>query len=140
MPMPLAANLNDLMASYFGRAGQIMNITLANGVNKAGIATPAPVTDIPPDEAVSLVVTGRTWHQLTLTGPFSATVHFEVSNDDVNWFPLAPYNMSGGSTATTPDITQPGMYSFRGLFTHARINVVSYTSGTITADLRSVLG
>lgn len=138
MPKPRTANLNDLMSSYFSRSGEIMSITLASGANSVGPATPVPVTDINPEEAVGLVVMGRLYHQLVLSGTFVATVHFEASVDGTNFYPLVPINGPNG-VGTSPDLTSPGFYMFRGLFTTARINITSYTSGAVNADLRSVL-
>lgn len=139
MAGPRSQNLNDLMQSYFSRVGQIMHVTLCQNAAATGVQAAVPVTDTQPEAAVQLAVKGRTWHQLTVTGTFVATVNFEATNDGTNWFALTPFNLAGGSAATTPDITAPGMYSFRGVFHDARINVSAYTSGAVSADLRSVL-
>lgn len=138
MPVTQTANLNDLMVSYFSRAGQILNVTLAEGVNATGPATPVPVTDLEPHEAVGLVVSGRFYHQVLVSGTFEATINFEASIDGETFYPLVPILTPNGP-GTSPNITQPGFYLFQGLFTDAQINVIDYTSGAINADLRSVL-
>ncbi len=127
------------MTSYFSRAGKIINVTLANGANATGPVEPVPITEnIDPHDAVGLVVAGKLYHQVLVSGDFSATVHFEASIDGETLYPLVPILRPSGP-ATSPDITQPGFYLFQGLFTDAQINVISYTSGEINADLRSVL-
>ena len=138
MQAPRTANLNDLQSSYFSRSGNILSIVLAQGANATGPANAVPASNLAPDEAVGLVVAGRTLHQVTLSGTFSATVHFEGSVDGTNWYPLVPINGPSG-VGTTPDMTAAGIYMFRGLLLHARINVTAYTSGSVDADLRSVL-
>lgn len=135
---PRASALNDAQHSFFSRSGNILSVVLAQGANVTGPAEAVPVTDVEPDEAVSLVVSGRTLHQVTLSGTFSATVHFEGSVDGTNYFPLVPINSPSG-VGTSPDMTTAGIYSFRALLLHARINVTAYTSGAVDADLRSVL-
>lgn len=136
---PRSGSLNDLMQSYFGRIGQITHVTLCSNATAPGIQIPSPITAVQPEAAAALVVKGRTWHQLTVTGTFDATLQLEVTNDGENWFALAPFNLAGGSTATTAAITEAGMYSYRGIFDDARVNVTAYTSGSVSADLRSVL-
>ena len=138
MQAPRTANLNDLQSSFFSRSGNILSIVLAQNANATGPATAVPASNLAPDEAVGLVVAGRTLHQVTLSGTFSATVHFEGSIDGTNWYPLVPINGPSG-VGTSPDMTTAGIYMFRGLLLHARINITSYTSGSVSADLRSVL-
>lgn len=135
---PRASALNDAQHSFFSRSGNILSVTLAQGANATGPSIAVPVTDAEPDEAVGFVVAGRTLHQVTLSGTFSATIHFEGTIDGANWFPLVPINGPSG-VGTTPDMTTAGIYLFRALLLHARINVTAYTSGSVDADLRSVL-
>lgn len=135
---PRASNLNDSQHSFFSRSGNILSVVLASGANAIGPATAVPVSDVEPEKAVELVVSGRTLHQVTLSGTFSATVHFEGTIDNTNWYPLVPINGPSG-VGTTPDITTAGIYLFKGLLVNARINVTAYTSGSVDADLRSVL-
>lgn len=135
---PRASALNDAQHSFFSRSGNILSVTLASGANATGPAIAVPVTDVDPDEAVSLCVSGRTLHQVTLSGTFSATVHFEGSIDGTNWYPLVPINGPSG-VGSSPDMTTAGIYLFRALLLHARLNVTAYTSGSVDADLRSVL-
>ena len=129
MPLPAQGNLNDLMTSYFSRVGQPLHVALAQNVSVQGVATAVPVTDVLPEEAVGFVVKGRTFHQVTITGTFVANINFEVTMDGETWI-----------AANASAITTPGVYAFNPLLCeNARINVTSYTSGSISADLRSLL-
>lgn len=139
MAGPKARNVNDYMQSFFGRTGEIINIDLAVNATTSGVATPVPDTDVEPWEAVHRVVTGRTWHTLALSSGFTGTVNFEASTDGTNYWPQVPSSANGG-TASSADITAPGIYLFHGLYESARIYLPSaLTSGTVYANLRSVL-
>ncbi len=139
MAAPRSQDLNQLMQSFFARSGDVIRIMLCNDAAATGIQTAVPITDVSPESAVQLVIKGRTYHQLTVTGTFVATIHFEVTNDGTNWFAVAPFNQGTGAYATSPDMTAAGMYAFEGIFSDARINVTAYTSGSVSVELRSVL-
>ena len=130
MPLPTQGNLNDLMTSYFSRVGQPLHVTLAQNVQVAGDAQAVPVNaDILPEDAVAFVVKGRTLHQVTVTGTFSASINFEVTMDGETWV-----------TANASPITTAGVYVYHPLLCeNARLNVTAYTSGSINAELRSLL-
>ena len=87
------------------------------------------------DAAVSAVVEGKRGVSILLTGTWSATVNFEVSNDNTNWFVFPMY----GSDFYNPYLTTTG----NGLFflmasagvSHVRVRSNPYTSGTVNVRI-----
>ena len=119
------------MAVVYARM-QPFDCLLAENVGAAGVVD---WPDAQSERDVASCMLGRNMHTLQVLGSFAATVHLEASfGSEEDWLALTPYG------ATTADITAAGLYVFRYLFTVARINVTSWTSGTVASCvLRSQL-
>ena len=82
-------------------------------------------------ERIQSVVRGRTFHTVAVTGTFSADLNIEatLTGAEGEWLPL---NASA--------ISSSGVYTYRASVNAVRVNVTSYTSGSVTVKIQSQLG
>ena len=82
-------------------------------------------------ETIQSVIRGRTFHTVAISGTFVANLNIEatLTGADGEWLAL-------NSSA----LTAPGIYTFRASVNALRVNVTSYTSGSITVKVQSQYG
>ena len=135
-PAQPRTNAQDLNAALrqFAVLSLPVAAVLANAVNAAGVvAYPDATTAGNPNqpERIQSVIRGRTFHTVAVSGTFSANLNIEatLTGADGEWFAL------NGSA-----LTAPGIYIYRASVNAIRVNVTSYTSGSVTVKIQSQLG
>ena len=73
-----------------------------------------------------------------ITGTFTATVTFEVSNDGTNWVAVELTTPAGAAAATTA--TAPGIFVGPLCYQMFRARCSAYTSGTAVVTIQTVPG
>lgn len=87
----------------------------------------------------SIAVTGYDHVQVNITGLTSATITFEVTEDETNWY--SAYAIKIGSLSAATTATANGLYlvNVAGMV-KMRARISAYTSGTIVATGRAMKG
>jgi hypothetical protein len=110
-----------------------------DGSHPVSIVKSEPITDTL-QEAVeanangaALATEGYASVLFTVTGTFDATVTFQGSRDNTNWFNIQAQNMSDATQASA--VTAAGLYSAGiGGLEYVRAVVSNYVSGAVTVD------
>jgi hypothetical protein len=108
-------------------------VTVTNAVTIVDPTVPASATDTLTalnDTVVKANTVGIPVIMWQITGTWVATIVFEVSNDNSNWFAIEGYNTNGWSTFTST--TANGMFLTDVPAKYIRVRMSAYTSGTAT--------
>lgn len=117
VPVTLASDQSPLPVSISGATTD--NTALYNNtLSAAGVIT-------------GIDTTGYNSFVVQLSGAWSASVLIEGSNDNANWNTLL--GLPVGEVSLKDVITGVGVFAFKCSSKFIRINVIGYTSGTITA-------
>ncbi len=132
-PRTNAMDLNAALRS-FAVLGLPSSAVLAYAVAAEGIVPyPDATAANNPNQPTMLqsTVRGRTFHTVAITGTFVADLNIEatLTGADDEWLPL-----------NAAAISAPGFYTYSVAVNAIRVNVTSYTSGTITVKLQSQRG
>lgn len=121
-------NVGNILKSDGTAAGQNSQMVSGTFLEKTGSATGTGSI------IASFDVSNYKWAALQLTGFGSATVQFQVSNDNVNFLAIGVYNATATNSSTT-SITSNGAYAGPLQYRYLRIQVTTYASGTLVATL-----
>lgn len=106
--------------------------TAGKAVVKTGVLTEVTGTASSATTVLSQDITSFRSVSVQITGTFSASVIFELSNDNSNWVQtFATQSTSTGFLTST--VTSAGLFYMNTLAKYFRIRVSSYASGTVTA-------
>jgi hypothetical protein len=112
-------NLVRVRANQFGQLIPADNLPFTGGRNTVG-------------PLLTLDTTGYAAVVLQVTGTFSATVTFQVSNDGASWQTVIGWNVNGGSSPNT-STGSANQWVIPAIGRYFRAAVTAYTSGVVGA-------
>jgi hypothetical protein len=123
-----SGNVQTAVTSGSVTATPLDALTFSGSISAAGVITyssPGPASGTIDTSGYSGVV-------VQLTGTWVGSVTFQESNDNSNWGSVSGGTAGGGITSVA---TSNVVYRFFAGARYVRVNVTSYTSGTVTATV-----